>query len=130
MLQRSAAGVVAVLMLLLLPVGAAVAETFRHTGTIVNDDGPVGTLVLAEIGPWRAARGVELTWLTIIVTDATEFVRVGRTAPRAGQPVGDFTEEPIGLWDVAPGDVVTVECLHEGREMIATRVIVVQVEGP
>jgi hypothetical protein len=123
--RAGAAGVIAIVLLALLLVGPATAGPFRHTGRVVDDDGPVGTLVLAEIGPWRAARGVELVWLTIVVTDATEFVRVSRSATRGG-----FAEELIGLWDVAPGDVVTVECLHEGREMIATRVVVVQIEEP
>jgi hypothetical protein len=104
---------------------AAAAETMKHSGTIVAIDEAAGTLVMHEIGPWQRRDGkTVLTTLRITLTPRTEFAMVSRDAPAVPGTVGPFVERPIGAWALYRDDFVTVDCRHEGRRLIGTKVTV------
>ncbi len=120
----------AVLAVLLAVSGApaGAADVFRHTGTLTSFDRATGTLVVAEVGPWRVRDGVTVvTERTVTLTPATRFSFVRRGEPGETAWPGDFLELAIDAWEMLPGDFVTVECRHEADRMIALRVQVLDV---
>jgi hypothetical protein len=117
----------ALVILLGLSSSPGVAETLKHSGSIfsVADDGT--TFVLAEVGPWQVRDGaIVMTYRTITVTPDTEMMIVGRgDEPTSGFP-GDFVATRVGPDGVYLNDYVTVDCLHEGKRLIALKIIVTE----
>lgn len=127
--MKNVVGALLLAMALLSP-GAASAEVFKHSGSIVEVDRDAGILVLAEVGPWRIERGaMAITLLKIEVAKGTEFALVYRVAKPPTGFAGDFVEQKLEPWDVFHGDVVTITCVHHGGRMIATKVTVVEPDG-
>jgi hypothetical protein len=110
-------------------VAGAGEDTMRHSGTIVEIDPAAGVLVLEEVGPWRVVNGeTVVTRVTIGLTDSTRFASFIRVDAPGGYR-GDFLEVPLDAYDVAPGDYVTIDCLHTGTRMTALSVAVAEI-GP
>jgi hypothetical protein len=104
------------------------AETMKHSGSVVTVHEPSGTLVMHEVGPWMVRDGkTVLTTLTITLTADTEFAMASRATPEVPGTLGAFVERPIGAWALYAGDFVTVDCRHEGKRLIATKVTVTYV---
>jgi hypothetical protein len=111
--------------------GAAGAQPLeRHSGVIIDANEAAGTLVLAEVGPWRVRDGrTVLTNRTITFTPRTEFAIAFRAEePDSGFP-GRFVEAPIEAWAVYVGDHVTVECRRDGPRLVAVKMIVTDLPG-
>jgi hypothetical protein len=104
---------------------AGAAEMLKHSGSIFSIGDSGTTFVLAEVGPWRVREGATVvTYRTISVTPQTEFAYVGRADwADTGFP-GDFVELRLGPGDVSLDDYITVDCLHEGRRLIARKITV------
>ncbi len=103
----------------------------KHSGTIISADQTKGLIVLAEVGPWRHENGkTVITRRVIGVTDTTDWVDVRRsnTAPSGFR--GDFVEAKRDRWALAPGDFVTIDCLHKGRKLVAARITVLDLRAP
>lgn len=128
----SKAFVVGLVVLSLWGVGALSAdgaEVQKHSGTVVASDRD--TLRLAEIGRWQLKGGeTVITYRTITVTPSTKFAFVRRGDEATTGFPGDWVEEPAEAWDLLEGDFVTVDCLHEGRRLIALKITVVEMEEP
>ena len=121
--------------LLAVPVGLglviAVAgePIYRHSGAVIAVER--SAIVLGEVGPWNAKDGVAVvTERRVVVTRNTEFVAVYRDYDDATGYLGDFKEAPLVDWELLPGDIVTIECEHEGDRMIALKVTVLTAEEP
>jgi hypothetical protein len=120
----------AVTLVLGLAHAAPAADTFKHTGTIADFDDRTGTIVLAEVGPWRGGEGAAVvTSRRIAVTRDTAFAIVFRAEDPATGFGGDFVEVPLEAAGVYVGDVVTVECLQDGPRVIARKITVVDLPG-
>jgi hypothetical protein len=106
-------------------------ERMKHSGTIVAIDDAAGTILLAEIGPWKVRGGkTVMTYRTITVTPDTEFSIVGREyATIEGWP-GEFLEGVLPPGAVYVDDYVTVDCVHKGARQIALKVTVTEVGEP
>lgn len=117
-------GPVLVVLLGLSPSPGA-AEMFKHSGSIFSIPDDAKTFVLAEVGPWRVRDDATvITYRTITLTPETEFAIVARSDhPTTGFP-GDFVEMRVGPEDVYLNDYVTVDCLHEGKRLIARKITV------
>jgi hypothetical protein len=103
-------------------------HTMRHSGTIVEFDPDAGVLVLEEVGPWRVVNGeTVVTRVTIELADSTTFSSFIRVNAPGGYE-GDFVEVFLDAYDVAPGDFVTVHCLHTGTRMTALSVAVAEIK--
>ena len=117
----------AVLILLGSAASASPAQTMKHSGTIVAiaDDGK--TFVLAEVGPWRGRNGATVvTRCTITLTPETEFAIAARHVEPPGGFPGEFVETPLGPDGVYLYDYVTVDCLHEGKRLVALKLTVTE----
>jgi len=70
-----------------------------------------------------------ITYRTITLAPETEFAIVARadTAP-TGFP-GDFVETRLGPEGVYLNDHVTVDCRHEGKRLVALKIIVIEPAG-
>jgi hypothetical protein len=114
-----------VVMLLGLSQSATAAEMFKHSGSIFSIADNAKTFVLAEVGPWQVRNGATvITYRTITMTPETEFAIVTRgDAPVGGFP-GDFVETRVGPEDVYLNDYITVDCVHEGKRLIALKITV------
>lgn len=123
-LRHALLGMIAALLLLTPAVlDAGETKTFRHSGTLVALDPDTRTIVLEEVGSWQTRNGVTIvSRLRIPVTPSTQFVKVQRAPePPSGFP-GDFVEQAIESWKLATGDFVSIECRHEGKRFIATKI--------
>ena len=117
---------VLVILLGLTPPASA-GEMVMHSGSIFSIAGDVRTFVLAEVGPWQVRNGeTVVTYRTITLTPQTEYAVVARAdAPTSGFP-GDFVEAPVGPENVYLNDYVTVECINEGKRLIARKITVTE----
>lgn len=124
--------VVAALAAVLGFVGSADAqELMKHSGAIVAIDEKTGTIVLAEVGPWKLRQGkTVITYRTITVTPATEFAIVGRQYATLGAFPGEFVEGALEADELYVNDYVTVDCLHAGKRQIALKITVTEVAEP
>ena len=122
---RSLALVAALGAVLGFAVTADAQERMKHSGTIVAIDHLAGTIVLAEIGPWKLRDGkTVITYHTITLTPETEVAIAGRDhATLDGWP-GEFIEGELGLDALYLNDHVTVDCLHQGTRFIALKITV------
>jgi hypothetical protein len=121
--------VFALLLVVSMTTGATAGGRETHSGSLLAIDRGAGTIVLAEVGPWRLERGqTRITERSIIVTDATVFTRVRRAESTPTGFPGDFVQESLDRWDLRPGDWVTVECDH-GRRMTAVKITVTAIDG-
>jgi hypothetical protein len=112
-----------------LVIALAGEPIYRHSGTVIAVER--SAIVLGEVGPWKAEDGFTVvTERRVIVTRATEFVAVYRDYDDATGYLGDFREAPLVDWELLPGDIVTIECEHEGDRMIALKVTVLTGEEP
>jgi hypothetical protein len=106
-------------------------QTVKHSGTIVDVHDRAGTFLLAEVGPWRVRSGeTVVTRRTIALAAETTFAIVKRTPKAPNEFPGDFVELPIDASEVYVTDYVTVECRHEGKRLIATKITVIDMPGP
>lgn len=105
---------------------AAAGEIVYHSGTIEAVDAGAGRLSLAEVGPWRVARGRTVTTrVVMIVSAATEVVLALRAEELPDEDfAGTFVYAPLETRDLAVGDYVTVECEHRDAVAIARRIVV------
>lgn len=123
--------VLAAALVLALLEWAAAQTVIRHSGTVAGIDRSAGTIVLAEIGPWRVKGGVtEVTRRTIDITPRTQFVKVKRSLEATSGFPGEFVESRLEPWNVAKGDFVTVECQHRGERHIGEKVAVTEIAAP
>jgi hypothetical protein len=132
MLQvRYVIGVVAVIAALGLGRASDAQGIRKHSGSIVDVDDKAGTFILAEVGPWKVRDGVTLvTHRTVALTAETAFAIVRRTATTPSGLDGDFVETALDASEVYVTDYVTVDCRHEGRQLVALKITVVEVPAP
>lgn len=82
------------------------AKEGPSSGSIVSIDDEAGTIVLAEVGPWKVRGGkTVLTYRTITVTPETQLAIVGR-------------------------DYSNFDGLHEGKRLVALKITVLEVAAP
>jgi hypothetical protein len=60
----------------------------------------------------------------IVIAPEAPIVLSRRSAQPPSGFVGDFVEEPLAPWGLAPGDFVTIECEHEAKRLVARKVTV------
>lgn len=107
------------------------APILKHSGTVVAVDQRAGTIVLAEVGPWRVRQGrTEVTHRTIVVRPETTVTLVMRADDAPSGFPGDFVAVALDPWDLEVGDFATVECQHEGRRLIGLRITLTVPEAP
>lgn len=98
------------------------AESVKHSGTILEMDAGRGRLVLEEVGPWQVRDGVtQVIRRTIVLTAATRFA----IALRANAPdgfAGAFVEGTLDPAALEVGDLITAECRHDGRRIVALKI--------
>ena len=83
--------------------------------------------MLAEIGPWQVRNGATVsTYRSITVAPETEFAIVARSDVAITRFRGDFVEVRVGREDVYLNDHVTIDCVHEGKRLIARKIIVTE----
>ena len=117
--------------LLALGPSAGFAQTMKHSGTILSIGDDAATFVLAEVGPWQVRDGATvMTYRTITVTPETRFAIVSRGADLAGGLPGDFVEMRLPPDGVYLNDYVTVDCLHDGKRLIALKITVIEALPP
>jgi hypothetical protein len=122
--------VAALLIVAVLVPGSAVAQVIKHSGSLLDVDAERGTIVLAEVGPWRLdTETAVITVRTIVVTPDTDFALVRRVDAPTGLP-GDFVVDDVEAWAIYPGDFVTIDCVHRGSRLIALRIVVVEGGAP
>jgi hypothetical protein len=122
--------VLAVLLVLALAEAAGAQRLERHSGVIADANERAGTLLLAEVGPWRVRDGrTVITYRTIAFTPATEFALAFRAEHPDGGFTGDFIETPLEPWAVYVGDHVTIECRQEGKRLVAVKMTVTDLPG-
>ena len=103
----------------------------KHSGSIVSIDRSRGTVVLAEVGPWRVEHGeMAVSLVTITVSADTELALVYRSSDAPSGFAGDFIAERLEAWNLFPGDYVTVDCVHHGAKMLARRMTVLENDAP
>lgn len=118
-------------LVLVLAAQGGAGDVVRHSGTIVNIDERTEAIVLEEIGPWRVASGKTLiTLLKVAIAPDAPILLARRSARAPSGFGGDYVEEPMAPWGLAPGDFVTVECRHEGKRLVAIKVTVADTPGP
>jgi hypothetical protein len=121
------------LAMVLLGIGGhpvAAADIFKHSGTVVAIDIARGQLVLDEVGPWQVRDGVaQMTRRTIVLTPVTAFAIVLRASPAGGFP-GALVASPLAANAVIAGDVITVDCRHDGSRFVALKVTVAETADP
>jgi len=94
-------------------------------------DEKAGAIVLAEIGPWKVREGkTVITYRTITVMPETEFGVVGRDYATPDGFPGELIEGALETGEIFVNDFVTVDCLHEGKRLIALKVTVTEVGTP
>ena len=121
-----------VAILVALAVGAWAIPTWsegqerKYSGTVLSVDRSVSVIVVGDMGPWRIKDGVtQVDRRTIHVTPSTEFVSVSRAiGPAPSGWVGDFVESVLPVWQVKPGDWVTVIVQTADKRPTAVRVSV------
>ena len=117
-----------VVIFLALVASASAGETMKHSGSIFAITDDATTFVLAEVGPWKVHNGATtITYRTITVTPETRFAIVGRDAESPSGFAGDFVETPLGPDGVYLNDYVTIDCVHEGKRLIALKITVTEV---
>jgi hypothetical protein len=109
-------------LLLLLVRPGCTAEIVRHSGTIREVVEKTQSILVEEIGPWHGK--TQVTSLRIVIAPDAPIVVTRRSTRAPSGFVGDFVDEPLAPWGLAPGDFVTVECRHEGNRLVAHKVIV------
>jgi hypothetical protein len=111
--------------------GSAGAQPLvKHSGVIVDANERAGSLVLAEVGPWRVRDGATvITYRTIVFTPQTEFTIVFRAEDPVTGFAGDFVETPLEAWAVYVGDHVTIDCRHDGTRLVAVKMTVTDLPG-
>jgi len=122
----------AALVIVLGVVGTSGAqEIVKHSGSIVAIDDRAGTVVLAEVGPWKVRNGATvITYRTITVTPETEFTIVGRQDRGPGGFPGEYVEDALQPGAIYLNDYVTIDCRHEARRLLALKITVVEVAAP
>jgi hypothetical protein len=124
---RHAVAASALAVLLGLVASADAGERMKHSGRIVSVSDSAGTFVLAEIGPWRVRDGATaVANRTIALVPATEYAAVARADAAPSGFAGDFVETRVGPDRVHVGDHVTVDCLHEGKRLVALKITVIE----
>jgi hypothetical protein len=128
---RSLTIVAALVGALGLPGPGDAQERMKHSGTVVAIDEKAGTIVLAEVGPWKVRHGkTVITRRTITVTPETEVAIVGRDYPTLDGWAGQFVEGALELDEIYLNDYVTVDCLHKDTRQIALKITVTEVDEP
>jgi hypothetical protein len=85
------------------------------------------SIVLEEFAPWHADEtNAQIVSLRVMIGPDAPIVVSRRSAQAPSGFVGDFVEEPLAPWGLAPGDFVTVECQHAGSRLIARKVAVAE----
>src|SRR5690348_15088033 len=95
----------------------------KHTGTLVAIELQQRRPVLDEIGRSRPGGVVQPIRRTIHLTASTEFIITLRANPQDGFP-GQFIEGELDAEAIERGDVVTADCLNDGRRLIARTITV------
>jgi hypothetical protein len=116
-------------LVLVMAAHGGAGDVVRHSGTIVNIDERTESTLLEEIGPWRIASG-KTTLLKVAIAPDAPILLARRSARAPSGFGGDYVEEPMAPWGLAPGDFVTVECRHQGKRLVAIKVTVVDTPGP
>ena len=112
--------------LILMLTGQGVAgDIVRHSGTIVAIDEKTDSIVVEELGPWHGKTVVMA--LRILIAPNAPIMVARRSANAPSGFVGDYVEEPLAPWGLAPGDFVTVECRHVGKRLIGVKITVADI---
>lgn len=128
MILRAAALVLAALC---WGVPISAAETVRYSGTVTAVDPERGTIVLAEVGPWRLVHGqTQTTKRTVAITTSTQILLARRAAKTPSGFPNDFVTAPLSDSPIFSGDFVTVECERQGKRLTAITVTVVRPGAP
>lgn len=127
-MPRPVAGAMAIAIALawLAVLSSSALADERRSGRVVGIDDRARIIVIEEVGPWHARKGVtQITRHTIWVTPSTKIAsHIRINAP--GRFEDDFLEVPLELTDVARGDFVTIECRRVGGRMVASRIDVAE----
>ena len=116
--------------LLALATSAGAQEMMKHSGSIVAIADDATTFVLEEVGPWQVRDGeTVVTRRTITLVPGTQFAMVGRADDATSGFPGDFVETVLDPEFVYLYDYVTVDCLHQGKELLALKVTVMELAG-
>lgn len=128
---RSLTAVLAVGAVLSLVAASDAQETVKHSGSVVAIDDKAGTVVLAEVGPWKLRDGATvITYRTITVTPDTAFAVARRSTDPANGFPGQFVEEPLAPGALALNDYVTIDSRHEPKRVRALKITVSRIESP
>jgi hypothetical protein len=120
-----ALSVVTVLLFLTAPVSGE--EIVKHSGVIVAIADDARTFVLEEVGPWQVSDGeTVVTHRTITLVPGTQFAMIGRADDAPSGFPGDFVETVLDPEFVYLHDYVTVDCLHQGKELLARKITVME----
>lgn len=120
----------AVLGVLALAAPARAQDVVKHSGSIVAIAADATTFVLEEVGPWQVRDGeTVVTRRTITLVPGTQFAMVGRADDATSGFPGDFVETVLDPEFVYLYDYVTVDCLHQGKELLALKVTVMELAG-
>ena len=102
---------------------ALAAESARHSGTVVSVDPKLQTLVVDELGANATSRK-----LNVHVAPQTQMLSSTRN-PQATDAQHEFTDTPITLADIKPGDFVVVDLKDHGNTAMADSVMVTLSQG-
>ena len=124
MTGRSRVGMVAMALVAAVAMPAVAEQpSTKHTGVVVAIDLEQRRLVLNEVGLWRPGAAIQPIRRTIELTARTDFFITLRANPQDGYP-GQFIEGELDATGIEAGDVVTVDCLHDGQRLIARTITV------
>lgn len=120
-----------VMVLALTGLQAGAAERSTLSGSVVSVDPAAGTLVLGDMGPWRASDPQKsITSVTVATDSQTTVVVVRRMkGPDPDGWIGGYTESPASLRDIKPGDFVSVKLRADGPRPLAARITRVEIGG-
>jgi hypothetical protein len=72
-----------------------------------------------------------LTYRTITVTPETQLAIVGRDYANFDGLPDSFVEGPLEPGEIyRENDYITIDCLHEGKRLVALKITVVEVAAP
>ena len=128
MIRWSRAGILATVLVMIAIPAMAEQASAKHTGIVVAVDLAQRRLVLDEVGPWRPGAGAQTTRRTIVLTSTTDFLITLRANPQDGF-LGQFIEGEMEAEGIEAGDVVTIDCLHDGPRLIARTITLVSQAG-
>jgi hypothetical protein len=112
------------------PLPAGAGNGVSYAGTVSRIDGPRGTFVLHDVGPWRGDRETSVVNRTIVLTPSTTFAVASRVWEGARGFPGDYEESPARRSDLKEGAFVAVECQPAGPSCRALKLTLIETDPP